>query len=358
MNAICPKCGNPTWQYESGRLQCSEKTCGHSHVLPQHARAFASVPLAAPPVEPGSMGLGLPFQSWECSLCKTLVLADQIPQGGCPNCGGSMQDTTGASLPELYTPAQVLPFTFPKIDAQKALRKWLRPNPLRPASWYNDMDPARLQGVYVPVWVFDIHAEATWDALAGYLYFNRLTEDDPHKTGEPWEVQQVRYAQTGGYYAHTFQQVYVPVGKSAFTDTVRELIQSEDLTGAVPYDPRYVEQWSYLASSSDLPASTAIASKHIEDQVEAAAKEVIDADLHRSLQVQLRQEGLQLSQLLIPVWVLTASYNGKRHSAVIHGRTGEVSGTQPWSWRRVSIAWLLACVGIIAAVAAVDAWLF
>lgn len=48
--------------------------------------------------------------------------------------------------------------------------------------------------------------------------------------------------------------------------------------------------------------------------------------------------GRQFSQLLLPVWMLTVTFQQKPFQVAINGVTGEVQGRRPWSWVKITLA--------------------
>jgi hypothetical protein len=197
--------------------------------------------------------------------------------------------------------------------------------------------------------VYDVYVEATWKGKAGHLHFDQTGAD-------PWEVDEISYTDTGGYYAHTFQHMMFPVKKSTMTGFIEKLMDEEEFEHILPYDPRYIEQFEYAVHNDDPDKATKKAEKEINKQIEEAAGEDLDADFHHSVNMQLRMEGLALRQVLIPLWIITWNYRGKAWHACIHGRTGKISGDQPWSRTRVGILIALVCLLIFFGVIILEKW--
>ena len=352
MESICPKCGVKGWSWDGKQLRC--EACGHSRQLPQHARSIESAPLQTPQVTPAMTGLGLDnLEFWTCEHCEERLLSSKPSISQCPFCGKrpnpeANDEGEEKALPEIQYPALILPFTLPEQVARKKLKSWLDPNILRPPGLEDGFSLDALHAVFVPYWIYDVYVETTWKAMAGFFEFNESM--DP--TSDPWEVQRIRYADTGGYYAHTFQHLHFPVKKSKMTEFISKLMKDEDaFAETLPYDPRFLDQFEYAVHTGDPEEATKAATKKINKQIEEAAGEDVDADFHHSVDMQLRMEGLALRQALIPLWIVTWNYRGKPWHACIHGRTGKIEGEQPWSRTRVGIliglVFLLIFLGVI-----------
>jgi hypothetical protein len=294
---------------------------------------------------------------WTCEHCEGQLLSNKAPSDQCPFCGKQPDPTKDnaededdeAAAPHIQYPALILPFTVPEQVARQRLASWLDPNILRPPGLAEGFDPVALHAVYLPYWIYDVYVEATWRGKAGHLHF------DPSKP-DPWEVDEIRYSDTGGYYAHTFQHMIFPVKKSTMTKFIAKLMEEEEYSDVIPYDPRYMEQFEYAVHNDDPEDATEAATEQINQQIEEAAGEDVNADFHHSVNMQLRMEGLSLRHVLIPLWIITWNYRGKAWHACIHGRTGEIEGDQPWSRPRVGFLIALICLIIFFGVLIFDKW--
>ncbi|MFK7972798.1 MAG: hypothetical protein AB8F95_20680 [Bacteroidia bacterium] len=355
MESYCPKCGTPGLAYAGSQLQCG--SCDYTRTLAKEARALEARPLSTPDINPGTSGLGLDeLLAFSCQDCNVNILSTRRPATACPFCGGGIDEEPVEEVPEVLTPALVLPFTFSHEAAKKKLKNWVDVNPLRPPGLAEGFDEAKLHGVFVPFWLYDVYVEATWKAKAGYFYFNRLQEEDPHNTGEPWEVHKIRYADTGGYYANTFQHMLISSEKNAVSKLVSKLVEEAPVKELVPYDAGYLEDFAYVVQKDNTDKATEAATKKINKQVEDAAGEEVDADFHKEVDMQLRMEGLSLRHVLIPVWIVAMKYRGKTYHACIDGRTGKVEGEQPWSPFRIGLLLAFICVLIFLTVIVLDKW--
>ncbi|NCO41155.1 MAG: primosomal protein N' (replication factor Y) - superfamily II helicase, partial [Armatimonadetes bacterium] len=75
----------------------------------------------------------------------------------------------------------------------------------------------------------------------------------------------------------------------------------------------------------------------------------LGGDTQRSLQVDTRFSDVTWKHLLLPVFVASYRYAGKRYHFLINGQTGEVAGQAPLSWWKILGA-VLAAAAIAAAV--------
>ncbi|MEZ4684843.1 MAG: hypothetical protein R3B47_01870 [Bacteroidia bacterium] len=358
MESVCPNCGTKGWSWNGAQLHCG--TCGYSRRLPQHARSIESSPLQTPEVRPALSGLGLDTMTvWTCEHCEEQLLSHKAAIVQCPFCGkrpkpdAERDNSHESELPEIQYPALILPFTLPEQVARQKLKAWLDPNILRPPGLEEGFTPDALHAVYVPFWMYDVYVETTWKARAGFLEFN----EGSNPGADPWEVRRIRYADTGGYYAHTFQHLRFPVRESKMTKFISELIKDEDINAAIlPYDPRYMDQFDYAVHAGDPENATKAATKEINKQIEKAAGQDVDADFHHSVDMQLRMEGLSLQHALLPLWIVTWNYRGKPWHACIHGRSGKIEGEQPWSPMRVGILIAVVFLVIFFGVIGLEKW--
>jgi hypothetical protein len=52
--------------------------------------------------------------------------------------------------------------------------------------------------------------------------------------------------------------------------------------------------------------------------------------------------------VLLPIWVAAYRYGEDSYRFLVNGRTGEVQGTAPWSWVKITLAVLAALLVIFA----------
>jgi hypothetical protein len=203
-----------------------------------------------------------------------------------------------------------------RINEQQAvsrLRLWLGNGWFIPDDLKTLARTSRLRPAYYPFWAFDGTLQMKW-----VCQVNEGTSRDPL-----WVARQ-------GVETEIFNDVMVPGLRSM---DARALSQSEPfrLKELVEFKPEILAGWKTL--TYNLP---------LEDAA-VKAREKVTRKLRRELYSRvflgyekrdLRSGGVSFSELtsklaLLPVWVGTYRYRGKRYRLLINGQTGKVGGEKP-----------------------------
>lgn len=259
------------------------------------------------------------MQSFVCPSCGGSVTADASTGATCcPYCGNPLiapKAFAGMLLPDL-----VIPFKLDKKAAQERFEQFLRNKKALP----NDFKPQRvlekIQGLYVPYWLFDCDAQAS----ARYL----ATRTHSHREGD------YRVLITDHFYVYRDGEISfnkVPVDASQKLDD--ELLQSLepfDYQQAVSFNTAYLS--GFLADKYDEEPDNAVlkANERIRNSMlMALGSKVIEYD-----SVVLDGSWLQLNQAkrsyaLLPIYIYSAVYRGKNYRFAMNGQTGRIVGNLP-----------------------------
>ncbi len=132
-----------------------------------------------------------------CASCNgTFLTPPQVAAQNCPYCGQAgltAIDESGAETGSpLFTqpPELVLPFAATESSLQNSLtqfvkRTWFAPTDLTPANL-----AARLQPLFIPMWLVDAKVQAQWQAEVGFNY--QVVSHKESYLGGQWRTQEVR----------------------------------------------------------------------------------------------------------------------------------------------------------------------
>jgi len=258
-------------------------------------------------------------RSYVCQSCGGEILGDaQTGATACPYCGNPvvmMEQFTGTLKPDL-----VIPFKLDKKAAIEALRKHYNGKRLLPKVFKDENHIKEIQGIYVPVWLFDAKAQADVRFRATQL--------------RAWSDSRYNYTQTS-YYALSrggsmaFQQIPVD-GSSKMDDALMESIEPYDCSQAVDFQTAYLA--GYLADKYDVDAEASIqrANQRIKQSTEEAFANT--AQGYTSVTPQFSSVRLQEGQsryALYPVWLLNTKWDGKTYTFAMNGQTGKFVGDLP-----------------------------
>lgn len=278
------------------------------------------------------------IRAYVCNTCGGEIIGDgQTAATACPYCGNPvvmMEQFSGVLKPDL-----VIPFKLDKKAAIAALKNHYSGKRLLPKVFKDENHLKEIQGIYVPVWLFDAGAEA----------------DVRYKGTQVrhWSDSRYNYTQTS-YFAvtrsGTLQFSQIPVdGSSKMDNTLMESIEPFDVSEAVDFQTAYLS--GYLADRYDSDAESCI--PRANERIKRSTEEAFASTVVGYTSLIPEHSGVKLSHgkakyALYPVWILNTKWNGKSYTFAMNGQSGKMVGDLPMD-KAVYKKWLF---GITAAVAA------
>lgn len=265
---------------------------------------------------------GEKFKTYTCPSCGAeLVCDDSTAVTQCPYCGNPSVipgQFTGALKPDY-----VIPFKMKKEDAVQALKNHYKGKYLLPKSFVDGNHIEKIQGVYVPFWMFDGRASGT-------AVFE-TTNVSSYTSGDYRITETKHYTVTrGGTIA--FEKVPAD-GSSKMPDDTMDSIEPYDYSELQPFSTAYMP--GYLADKFDV--SMEECSKRADQRVENTLYSELQ-DTVTGYDTCNRQSGnCHLDRgtayyAMMPVWLLNTKWNGKDFLFAMNGQTGKMVGDLPINW--------------------------
>jgi len=277
--------------------------------------------------------------AYVCKFCGGEIIGDdQTAATACPYCGNPvvvMEQFSGVLKPDL-----VIPFRLDKKAAIAALKKHCEGKRLLPKAFRDENHLKEIQGIYVPVWLFDAGAQAD-------VRFKAIRI-------RTWSDSQYNYTQTSHFAVNRSGQLQftrIPVdGSSKMDNTLMESLEPYDPAKAVDFQTAYLA--GYLADKYDEDAEHCI--PRANERVKRSTEEAFAATVSGYTTVTPVHSSVRLTQgktryALYPVWLLNTKWNGKVYTFAMNGQTGKMVGDLPMD-KAAYNRWLF---GITAAVGAV-----
>ena len=273
-----------------------------------------------------------------CKSCGGEIIGDaNTAATSCPYCGNPvvMMEQFAGSL----KPDRVIPFKLDKQAAIEALKKHYNGKRLLPKVFKDENHLQEIQGIYVPVWLFDATADADVRFKATQV--------------RAWSDSRYNYTQTS-YFALSrsgsigFQRIPVD-GSSKMDDKLMESIEPYDFSQAVDFQTAYLA--GYLADKYDVDADESV--QRANERVKRSTEEAFAATAAGYTTVVPEYSSVRLQQgqtqyALYPVWILNTKWNGKTYTFAMNGQTGKLVGDLPMD-KGIYKKWF---AGIMAAVSA------
>ena len=321
----CPACGSPLRYTAAGKMCCM--SCDNSyeietlqHLLPDEAQSF----------DWGDYKKQ--FQStaekladrvvYICRSCGAEIETDRTTAATrCPYCDNEVLATD--RLTGGLKPNGVIPFAVDKDAAVKAVKAHFHRKPLLPRRFLAMHKLSKIQGIYVPFWLFDAGVDGTVDL------------DGTHV--RHYEDKDYNYTETKHYLVQVSGAMRfdgVPVdGSEKMDNDLMDAIGPYDYKGIKPFAAAYLSGFLADRFDEDPDASLPRASERMQD----CAVQMFRAEEAKNYVTLTRKASrLQLDRpsvryVLLPVYVLNLEFGGKKYRFAVNGQTGKVVGELPVS---------------------------
>ena len=240
--------------------------------------------------------------SFRCDQCGASMSYDASAKSlRCPFCGSAKM----TSRPDARTlkPTGVVPFLILHSQVESLLRQWLSQGFWKPGDASQGSVINTVTKVFVPFWVFSATTETAWTADSSSL---------------PMGAQGNWRPLSG---THSGQYEGVLVGASG-TLTPQEVLEIApfDITQSVA--PETLDLESVIVEEFRVPRRDA--------RMNAAA-------LVESFEAGQSQQTIPGTvPLLLPIWIMVYQYRNKPYRILVNGQTGEVYGTAPFSYAKLT----------------------
>ncbi len=256
-------------------------------------------------------------RSLKCQGCSaSFVLSPETLSITCPYCASAyVVEQTETRI--LIEPEGIVPFAVPREEALKKLLGWfraekfsLRGNPVPP------------NGVYLPIWTFDIGGEVLW---------NCMQEEDAMWTPNAGNLlarhTKVWVPASGSRMIYE-NDLLVPASHSLSAPLIAAL-STFPLERLTPYDPRYLVDWPAETYQVAVGDASLVARWRILDRERRVIVDTLFKP-YKDLQVSATRVVIESFKLiLLPVWIARYTIDKKNYALVINGQTGELRAEKP-----------------------------
>lgn len=284
-----------------------------------------------------------------CESCDWRYLrpAGSLPQQ-CPHCFQSEL----TSLPELAEaeraarpPELVLPFTVSEEHVSQMIQAFASGIRFAPVDLTPQNLLARLQKVYLPMWLVDSDVAATWQAEVGFDYeaISHRDRFDQNRGGwvsEEITETRIRWEPRLGRLTRHYDNIVAPALEEHAS--LQQRLGPYELTTAQPYQPQAVAG-CLIRLPNRPPADAwpeAVPELHL--QASDECRRACQGDHFRDFRWQADYQGHHWTLLLLPVY--TTFYRDDTQTPIpilIHGQAGRLSGRRQASMKQARRATLM-----------------
>ena len=341
-NYQCPACTAPLrFDGESGKLVCD--FCASTYTVAEIEALYAEKDKAA--VEASQKAEAAPdtdgwdtdenLRAYQCPTCGAELITEKTTAAtSCPYCGNP--SVVPGQLSGALKPEFVLPFKVEKDAVVQALHKhYGKRNYYLPRLFRSDNHIEKVQGVYVPFWLFDAKVSGSGQ----YDGQDSVT----HREGD-YEVTRTMHYNVERAGTAEFSQIPVD-GSKKMPDNYMDSIEPFDYTQLKPFSTAYLP--GFLADRYDVSAEEA--SPRMETRCKETLEDCLRRDVDHAVVVpecfQAKVDKSEAHYALLPVWMLTTKWRDKNYLFAMNGQTGKFVGELPTDnglfWRNLGILTLI-----------------
>ena len=340
----CDYCGSSFTPEEIEALYAQQEESAQEAYRPEEAEQTAAETVTAPAGAASAEEQGAHVDSkWDDSTISASwgEAAGKMRAYNCPSCGAQLicEETTAATqcpycgnptivpgqFKDALKPDYIIPFAIDKNAAVAALKAHYRKRPFLPRTFSNNNQIQKLQGIYVPFWLFDA------DVSADCIYEG--TRSTTHREGN-YRVTRTDHFHVERAGSVRFERIPTDASKK-MPDDLMDSLEPFDYGGIKPFSTAYLP--GYLADKYDvsIDQNARRADKRCETTTLAAMRQ----DVSGYMSVVNRNNNVHIGRgkvhyALLPVWVLKTKWQNKDFLFAMNGQTGKFVGDLPVSKSR------------------------
>ncbi|MBD0831333.1 DNA helicase PriA [Aestuariibaculum sediminum] len=239
---------------------------------------------------------------------------------------------------EWILPGAVLPFQIDHKKAHQVFKNWVgglwfAPNNLKKAA----LNPDLTRGLYLPYWTFDAFLNADYTGQRGDYYYVNVpytTTQNGKTVTRTRRERRTRWTYASGHVSGFVDDTLVKASKQN-TGNIPLKIAHWNLKLLKPFDS------SYLSGFVTEKYTISLKDGHLESTDEARkianywARRDIGGDTQRVSSIDMQLSNETFKHILLPVYISTYKFKGKRYNFYVNGENGAISGERPYSFWKI-----------------------
>ena len=264
------------------------------------------------------------MRSYVCEACGGEIIGDaSMASSSCPYCGNHV--IVEKQFEGLLKPNYILPFKQDKDAAIQAMHQHFKGKVLLPNDFLKTLKVDKVQGLYVPYWLFDC------DADGQFRYRAKRTRS--YRSGDYIITNTDHYLL---YREGNMSFKHIPVdGSTKIGPEVLEAIEPFDFKELKDFKSAYLQ--GYLSDRFDSDASEA--KPRANERIRNSMFQEISATTAGYSTVMPERSNIniyggKIAYAMLPVWMINTKYKGKDYHFAMNAQTGKFVGDLPISWKK------------------------
>lgn len=310
-------------------------------------------------------------EKWVCDYCASEFEKDEIEQQSVSESGVELDEDLSIEIPELdayncnacgaeilaegttaatfciyckspsilksrfsgeFHPRFLIPFKIEQKEAKQIYFGWIKKRFFAPTEFKQATEVDKIRGLYAPYWLFDCRA-------SGFV-------SGEGRNSKSWRSGDYRITETQHYFIkRTGSSAYekIPVdGSKNLDDELMEGIEPFDYSSLSDFSLEFMS--GYLAEKYDVDEKEALkameprAQKFLATTLKESGQRYDSTSYHAT---SVNINSVKAAYAMLPVYVLTNIYKGKKHTFIINGQTGKTYGETPFDKMKCALFSLL-----------------
>ncbi len=281
-----------------------------------------------------------------CDNCgAVLQIAAEARTANCPYCDHPSVVERPASA-DRPLPSFVLGFVLGQEDAFGKASSWIRGSSFFARSDFRRAALEKIRAVYLPAYLYGALADTSYSAQIGENYTETetytTTDSDGKSVTKTRTVTKTEWMALSGAHNSYVRDIVVTASRAIGNDEL-EAVEPFDFRALRRYDMAMVSGWTSEEPSLSLDECFGLAHQEALETVGKKLNDFMPGDSHRDLRHQTSLHDEVIDLLLLPLWVFAVNYHPKKEPVriLVNGQTGEVGGSVPLSWLKITMAVLL-----------------
>ncbi len=330
----CPNCGAQLiFRPESQHFVCDY--CGSHFAQPELDKM---APVAGNHEENKSREQMEETVSYQCPSCGAqLMTTGTTAATYCYYCHNPV--TVSGRLSGQWQPDAIIPFSVSAEQAKEKFMQWCKRNPFVDRRFFSESQIEKLSGVYFPFWLVSGKSKVAAEATARNIRI--------------WVSGETEYTETSVYSlireGEMSTRNYDIVALNREETTLLEGILTYDYSQIKPFSAAYLSGFQAERRNQERSDLEEQVRNKMREHATRLLQESFDGFTTISLHnCDIEEKSTDWKYLLLPAWILTYQYHGKKYFFAMNGQNGMVNGKLPISiWRMAKLFGLVSGISFI-----------
>ncbi len=234
-------------------------------------------------------------------------------------------------------PSKIIPFYIDIKRGREIFKEWLgslwfAPSDLKKLIDYEN----RFTPTYLPYFSFDVKTTTYYTGQRGDIYYVQVTKRVYIDGKEQYITQmepRIRWSFVANQISRDFRDILINA-KGNLPSIVNGL-NRYDLNRLVNFNPSFMSGYEGFEYDSELKECYNRAKEYMNNIIYQDILWDIGGDEQRVESIDTKYYDEEFDIFMLPVWISSFKYKGKKYTIAINGQTGEIVGNRPYSYIKI-----------------------